>query len=103
MDLVRILMLVGVLAVVGCNSESQSVTPPEAPPAAQNAKNILEGMAETGEVGSAAMELRESLETFDEGKALLPDLDALEAMTDPAQIQAKAKEMAGKLGSGSEG
>ena len=97
MDFLKTVMLLAVLLVVGCSSESESVTPVSAPPAAQSAKATLEEIAETGELGSAAMTLRESLEAFDEGKALLTDLDALEALTDPAQIKAKAKEMAGKL------
>jgi hypothetical protein len=97
MDLVRIVMLLAVFLVVGCQSESESVTPPSAPPAAENAKAMLDEMAQTGEMGSGMMELRESLEGFDEGKALLPDLDALEGMTDPEKIKAKAKEMASKL------
>jgi hypothetical protein len=97
MGFIRILVLVCAFAVVGCTSESQSVTPPPAPTASQSAKAALQDIAASGELGSATMGLRESLEGFDEGKALLPDLDALEAMSDAAAIKAKAKEMAGKL------
>ena len=94
----RILILLAVAVVVGCQGgdESINVQPTQAP-AAQSAKAILESAAETGELGSAMMELRTSLEGFEEGKALLPDLDALEAMADPEEIKAKAKEMADKL------
>ena len=92
----RILILLAVAVVVGCQGD-ESVRVDQ-PAAAENAKAILESAAESGsELGSAAMGLRESLEGFEEGKALLPDLDALEAMTNPAQIKAKAKEMADKL------
>ena len=94
----RILMLVAVVVVVGCRgSESESVDAPEALPAAENAKAVLQEVSESGELGSGMMALRESLESFDEGKALLPDLDALEALSNPDEIMAKAKEMANKL------
>ena len=101
MDFLRIVMLLAVLLALGCTSESESVTPPSTPPAAQNAQAMLEEIATSGEMGSGMMELRESLEGFEAGKALIPDLDALEGMTNPEQIKAKAKEMADKLASGS--
>ena len=94
----RILILLAVAVVVGCQGdESISVDQPGALPAAENAKAILESAAESGELGSAAMDLRSNLEQLDQSEALLADLDALEAMTDPAEIKAKAKEMADKL------
>ena len=94
----RILILLALAVFVGCPAGEESVdVQPTQSPAAQNAKTILEGAAESGELGSAAMELRESLEGSEEGKALLPDMDALEAMTNPEEIKAKAKEMADKL------
>jgi len=94
----RILILLAVAVFVGCpgGEESVSVEPTQSP-AAETAKKILEQTAESGELGSAMMELRDSLGGFEEGKALLPDLDALEAMTNPAEVKAKAKEMADKL------
>ena len=93
----RILILLAVAVVVGCQGDESVNVRATQTPAPQSAKTILEETAESGELGSAAMGLRESLEGFEEGKALLPDLDALEAMTNPAQIKAKAKEMADKL------
>jgi len=94
----RIAMLLAAVLVLGCSgSESKSVTPPAPAPAAQAAKAMLEEIGETGELGSGAMELREDLEKVDGSQALLSDLDALEGLTDPAQIKEKAKAMASKL------
>ena len=103
MTFLRIVVLLSLVALLGCQPESVSVDQPDALPAAENAKAMLEGVAETGELGSGAMELRESLEEIkqtDAAKAdpLLADLDALESLADPAAIKAKAKEMLDKLG-----
>ncbi len=92
----RIVMLLVAVVVLGC-SESRSVTPPAEVPAVQAAKGMLEEIGETGELGSGAMELRENLEKVDGSQSLLSDLDALEGLTDPAQIKEKAKAMASKL------
>jgi len=94
----RILMLLVVVVVIGCQgSESERVQAPAALPPADNAKAILQTAAESGELGSAAMELRENLEQLDNSEELLADLDALEAMTDPNEIKAKAQELLDKL------
>ena len=87
------LLLAVVVAFVGCQggSEAVKVDAPQSSPGVENAKAALNDIAESGELGSAAMTVRENLEASEEGKALLPELDALEAMTDPAQIEAKAK------------
>jgi len=71
-------------------------------PSAANAKGMLEEVAETGELGSGAMLLRESLEQIQQsdatkGDPLVADMDALEGLTDPEAVKAKAKEMADKL------
>lgn len=65
-------------------------------------KASLETIAQTGEMGSAAMGFRETLEEMkktDATKAdkLLADLDKLEASSTPAQTKKIAKEMIGKL------
>lgn len=103
MNFLRIVVLLSIVALFGCQSESVSVEQPEALPAAENAKVLLEGVAETGQLGSGAMSLRESLEELKQADAakadpLLADLDELESLTDPAAIKAKAREMADKLG-----
>ncbi|MEY3176359.1 MAG: hypothetical protein RLZZ436_4273 [Planctomycetota bacterium] len=95
------LFLLGCLAMAGCGPSqlpAESVTP-VAPPAA---KAQLMDVANSGELGSAASAIRESLEAMkatDSAKAdeLLNDLTALEGLGDPAQIKAKAKAMADKL------
>lgn len=100
----RLFFALCLVSAAGCGSgtvkvTSESVTPPAAPAA----RELLEGVAESGaELGSSAMSIREELEKLkatDEAKAteLLNDLTQLEGMTDAAQIKQKAKEMAGKL------
>ncbi len=90
-------MLLVVVAIVGCQAdESKKVTAPTTS-ASDSAKAALGDIAESGELGSATMAVREGMEATEEGKALLPELDALEGLTDPEEIKAKAKELADKL------
>jgi len=94
-------LLVAVIALaVGCGEHevSERVTPAGPPPV----KAMLEGVATSGELGSGAQEIREAitkLQATDQAKGatLLADMNQLEKMTNPAQIKAKAKEMANKL------
>lgn len=96
-----VVMVLGLLA--GCGSELPkpvAVTPP--PPPASPAKQALLDVANTGELGSGTMSLRDDLEKLkssDEAKAksLLSDLDRLQKMTDPAAIKTQAKKMADQL------
>lgn len=98
----RVWWLVLVLALfVGCTGRGSSV-PVEPPPASSAAKSALEGIAASGELGSATDEVKMQLEAMketDPAKAneLLADYNELVALSDPAAIKAKAKEMAGKL------
>ena len=105
MPYVRILVVLTVVAVfMGCQrDESVDVQPTAAPAAAESAKQILEATAESGDLGSAEMELEEALGQLEDSQELLADLEALKGMSDPAAIKAKAKEMANKLGSGASG
>jgi hypothetical protein len=100
----KTLMLLSALALVGCGAGEKpvNVTPPAQLPAAQNAKITLQEIANTGQMGSAMMLLRENLEAFKQADAakggpLVSDLDALEKETDVERIKAKAKAMADKL------
>jgi len=95
----RILMLLAVVVVfVGCQGdESVSVQPTAAPAGAEAAKKILEATAESGDLGSAEMELEESLGQLENSEELMADFEALKGLTDPEAIKAKAQEMADKL------
>lgn len=88
------------LFAAGCGNSlpTQEVTPP-APPAA---KAQLMDVANTGELGSAASAIRESLEamkTTDSANAelLLNEMTELEGLSDPNKIKARAKAMADRL------
>lgn len=92
--------LAALAGLAGCGApvESTSVTPPAAPPA----KAMLMEVASSGELGSGASLIRDSLTELhatEPAKAdeLLKDLDQLEGMGDSAKIKAKAKAMADKL------
>jgi hypothetical protein len=93
-------LLLTSLFSAGCGGSlpTQEVTPP-APPAA---KAQLMEVANSGELGSAASAIRESLEamkTTDSANAelLLNEMTELEGLTDPNKIKAKAKAMADRL------
>ena len=86
---------------LGCGGGPVSETLPTAaePPAL---KQVLEGIAQTGEVGSAGAEVRtriEDLRKSDSAKAdaMSRELTELEKMNEPAQIKAKASSMAARL------
>jgi len=99
MKFLRILMIVGMFAIIGCKA-NEDLEVKEAGPATPtaNAKMALDDIAKTGEVGSGMMLLREAVEEID--KSMLTELDAMEKMTDPEQIKAKARALSAKLGSG---
>jgi hypothetical protein len=87
-------------AFSGCNSDETVQIDPAAP---TPLKTTLERISESGHpLGSGSEELRariEELKATDPAKAeeLSRDLSQLEGMTAPAQIKAKAREMAAKL------
>lgn len=88
------------LSLLGCGGgvSSTSVTPPPPPPA----KAMLDEVATSGQLGSGASMIRDSLESLKasdaaKAEALLKELDELETMSDAAKIKAKAKAMADKL------
>lgn len=102
MSFSKFLVLLAAIVMVGCPA-GQTEVGVQAPEAGTSeAKTLLEEIAETGEVSSAVMTIREGLEALqatDAAKAdgLLTELDELEAMSDAEAIKAKAKEMADKL------
>lgn len=86
--------------LAGCGPKVESEPVQATPPPA--AKALLTDVANSGELGSGAANIRQSLEELkktDAAKAdpLLQELDELEKMSDPAKIKAKAKAMADKL------
>ena len=102
MSFFKFLVLLAAVAMVGCSGGRGGVSVEPSAAAPSEAKTLLEEMAESGEVGSAVMVIRESLEQLkqtDAAKAdgLLSDLDELESMSDLEAVKAKAKEMADKL------
>ncbi len=102
MSFVRVLALLSVLAIVGCGS-GENATPVEPPTADSQIKSSLEYVAESGQVDSGIMLVREQLEELKEtdaakADALLKDLDELETMAgNPDGAKAKASEMLKKL------
>jgi len=91
------------LAILGCDSATTSTpsTPVEEPGATSQITSGLQGVAETGEIDSGVMMVREQLEELkqtDAAKAeeLLKDLDELESLSGEA-AKTKAKEMLEKL------
>lgn len=105
MRLVRFFLLLGMVAVLGCGSGGP--VPPSAEAEAETLKNdmtmILEDVAKTGDLEEAGPELRmmvdEQLREADAAKAdsISKELDALEALSAPGEIKAKAKEIITKL------
>ena len=99
MDFARLWCLVLFVAIfLGCSGG----TSVETPPAASMAKNALESIAASGELGSATEELKSQLESMKESdptkaNELLSDFNDLVSLSKPKAIKAKAKEMANKL------
>jgi hypothetical protein len=96
------ILAVGLLAALAGCSGTVSDTEVEVTPTVTPAKAMLEGVAESGQLGSGAMEIRSALETMKasgdpKADELLKDLSELETTTNPAQIKQKAAAMAAKL------
>ncbi len=105
MSFLRFMALVLVLGLlVGCSGQpgSISVTPPPQQAPADAAKAALKDMADSGQVGSGIMAVRENLEKLKstdaaKGEALLKELDELSKLNQPDAVKAKAKAMMEKL------
>lgn len=104
MGVLRLWMLVFCVAlVVGCSRERPAVPVKQAAsPAAEAVKSGLKEIADSGQIGSGMLTIRENLEKLkstDPAKAdaLLKELDKLSAMSDPGAIRAKAKQMMDQL------
>ncbi|MCA9125284.1 MAG: hypothetical protein H6821_14025 [Planctomycetaceae bacterium] len=94
----RVSLVLVALVMVGCGGGPApiAVEPPAASGAADTAKSVLEGVIESGELGSGAEELRTAIQGLNKPD-LLADVDALESASSPDAAKAKAKEMLGKL------
>lgn len=99
------IMKCGLLAVammiVGCSASVQD-NPVPVTPTGGNAKIALEGIAQSGQLGSDVMTIEEEFAKLkEEGAAnadeLLSDLEELKTMSNPAEIKKKAQEIASKL------
>lgn len=96
---VRILFVLGVVAIVGCGGTSSIPVKDQAAP--DQVKMALQTVADTGEIDSGIMVVQEQLEVMkatDAAKAdeLLKDLEELQKLSGDA-AKTKATEMIGKL------
>jgi hypothetical protein len=97
----RLVILVAIVAVVGCD-KAQKVTPPSVS-FKESAKKALEGIVETGEGGSEIGAIQQELAKLGQtDKALADELindanDLMSMQLGPEERKAKAKEMIKKL------
>jgi len=103
MNFSRFLVLLGVIAVVGCGPSAQLTGSAQEETPTDIAKATLEQIVESGQAGSeigAMMVAFEEMRATDAATAdaLIEDGNAMMAMSSPDEIKAKAKEMLAKLG-----
>ncbi len=96
------MLLIGVLAVVGCGGGSVDTPETSTDSVTQIIKPILENLAATGDLEGAeelGSYIEEDLAGVDQAKsdALLKDWRELQSMSGTAAIKAKAQEMLSKL------
>ncbi|MFH1920991.1 MAG: hypothetical protein ABIP48_14065 [Planctomycetota bacterium] len=104
MSWMRFVVFLGFAALVGCGGgpSSVDVTPlPEETPV-QAITTVLEGLAADGQFAPGMESLDENIEKLkatdaEKAGALEEDWKALQSLSDPEAIQAKAKEMLGTL------
>ena len=82
--------------VVGCGGTVED-NPQVVDEVQTPAKAMLEEVAESGELGSAAMEIREALQTHPKSEEMLAELTKIEGLSRPADVKKKAKALADKL------
>lgn len=97
----KLVALAAIMLFVGCSAGVQD-NPVEVTPSGANAKIALEGIAESGQLGSDVMTIEDDIASMKESdpakaEALQKDLDELKSMGKPADIKKKAKEMVEKL------
>ena len=102
MRFVKSLLLLSVVAVLGCDSGPVADTTVQEDPLNQTIKGLLEQIVESGEIedlSEVRSYIEEDMLEVDEAKSalLMKDLEELQGMSSPAAIKAKATEMIGKL------
>lgn len=106
MKAIPTILLLFVMTCVGCgggdNAGGDTVVETNNITSTADMKSALESIAQTGEMGSAAMGFRETLDGLKQSDAakadkLLSDLDKLEAASTPAATKKIAKQMADQL------
>ncbi|WP_339726988.1 hypothetical protein [uncultured Gimesia sp.] len=106
MKAIPTILLLFVLTCVGCGGAGSGDGDPVAETnnitSTADMKSALESIAQTGEMGSAAMGFRETLDGLKQSDAakaekLLTDLEKLEAASTPAATKKIAKQMADQL------
>lgn len=96
-------LLIVVALVGGCTGSTTPKPVKVAPPSpAENAKATLKEFAETGQIGSGLMLVRENFEAIQKtdaakGGALLKELDELSKAKPGDEVKAKAKALMDKL------
>lgn len=107
MKVIPAILLLFVMMCVGCGDGGNGAADSDEPDtnnitSTADMKSALETIAQSGEMGSAAMGFRETLDGLkktDAAKAdkLLSDLEKLEKATTPAETKKIAKQMADQL------
>jgi hypothetical protein len=98
---IRVITLLGIVAVLGCGSKGQKVTPPTVSPK-DAVKKALEDIAQSGQGGSAVGAIMSDLEKLKAteqavAEELIKDANVLMSTNGEDQIKAKAQEMLKKL------
>jgi hypothetical protein len=102
MSWIRVITLLGIVAVLGCGSKGEKVTPPTVS-AKDSVKKALEGLVESGRGGSEIGAIMRDLETLKATDAalageLITDARGLMSTTlGRDEIKVKAQEMLKKL------
>lgn len=103
MFLKRTVVFLVLAALVGCGGGPRSVPVEQVQRTpAEEVKLGLQGLAETGQFAPGMETIGDTIQKLKatdaaKGEALEADWQAIQKLTDPAAIQAKAKEMIGKL------
>jgi hypothetical protein len=98
----RSLLMLGLVALVGCDAGPVSAPPEDVDDTSFELRLMLEDAVETGRLAADFADSEDIVaeikaEDAAKGAELEADIKELQAMSDPEQIKAKAKEVLGKL------